>query len=714
MGRVDRSLISVAASLVLAGSLSGDITISDANTTGVTSGGDENITVTSSGSVAVTGSTDAISVSSTLLSGNSIVNDGNITAGGDGIFVQGDNNGTISNSGTISTYGNNSEGILAIYNTGNIVNSGTITSDRAGIVAVENNGVILNSGTITAGDVGIYVVATNAGTIINNASLWVNDVDAGGTFTNTGTAVGAIYAKGVDASNSGTITLKHNQNAEVENFTQSGEGTLNVGMYIAEGTTTAQTSTVIADANITIADGSTINVNVTNTSDATISSWYDTLSESSTLSGYRDFNNSQGLIASAGDTLDANASTLNITDNSTLLSYSVEKEVNSLNLLVKKVQNALTTLVSSQGASSSAGGAASALDAIFSAGSVNGDIDEFLTNMDALGSDAAKVQAIISTTPVAALASNSVVSQSAGTISGIVQTRQSSMRGYSSGDALFRDKNIWIRPYASFADQDNENSFKGFSATTKGIAIGVDGEMDESRRIGLSLFLSDTDVDTNDINQQNDIKGYTFVAYGSAPVIDSKTMFYYQAGLGVQKNESSRYIQAVNQTASAKYDSKTFMVQTSLQRELSLNEDLNIIPSMQLAYRYFKNPSYSESGAGGMNLNVESFSDNEVVLGLGSDIDYRYSSSTNLYGGVMGYYDFNNDAQSVVSSYQGASNVNFNTTGIKNASLTYGASAGMAQDFSNGFSLNIDYGVSAKTSGFINHAISAKLNYKLQ
>jgi uncharacterized protein with beta-barrel porin domain len=644
-------------------------------------------------------------------------NSGTITAEMNGMESS-YNSGIVANSGTITS---NDTGIFVYSNDGMLQNSGTITARKNGINSHANSGTIENSGVINA-EVGIKTSINDGGRVVNNGIInasryaimsGVGDNDSLSLVVNNGTTYGSYNTIGANLENNGNITLNTNDQINTKNYRQSADGMLT--MIVESDAQETKVASIHADGNVSIEDGSSLYFHTAAPKGVRITQWYSSLQDSKITKGYKEFNGDEGVVIT-GDNIDINVSKLNIEDSSTLFEYSLEKDGNnSVNLIVSKAASPFGSFLRSNHLSGTAAGAAGALDRVFAKDSaMNGDIEDFMTGFEALGSTEQKSNALLSLTPSSTSASSHATMQMMNSMSGVVQARASSARGMSSGDALFRDKNIWIKPFGSYTRQNNESGIKGFQARSKGVSMGIDGALDDGKRVGVSLFATDTSVDTNDIAQSNDMKSYSLIAYGSLPLFDSKTLCYYQIGGGIQRNSSSRYIMVADTTATASYTSKTFMVSARVERNFNLAEGLRVIPAIEGAYRYFSNPTYSEVGAGGLGLNVNALHDHETVVGVGGSLAYSLASKTELYAGAMAHYDLADHTNSVTASYEGAADVVFSSNGIDNASMLYSANAGLHQELAKGFSLNIDYGLSRKTSGFTNHTLSAKLNLNLQ
>jgi outer membrane autotransporter protein len=654
-------------------------------------------------------------------------NDGNITnigtltsSRGNGIKIAGDNNGTILN----DTNGNISSVQSSIFvlenNSGNITNRGTLAgSTEGGIeIAGDNNGTILNDtdGNITINYSAILIGGETAGTIINNGILNAKySLEApsatSGTFTNNGTAIGSIHTAGVDVYNNGTIKLNPTDKIESKSYTQGANGVFAMGVSLDDDNLTNQSSTIYTSGNIVFENGSTIDIDFTNTNETTINKWYDTLSDSK-VENYKNLKDTQGLIATTSNgVIEADIETLKFVDNSVLLDFYVDDNGTDMNLLVKKAGNGLEKLADAQLYPYEAS-VARALDSIFANSDIDSDIDAFLTALDAKETDEQKAETLVEATPVATVSSAQVTFQAGNIISGIIGSRQSSSRGLNSGDKVFTDRNFWIRPYASYASQDNVDNNKGFSSHTKGFVMGVDGQYSNAKRFGLAFSYGSSSVDTNDIDQTSDINSFSLTAYGSRPIVDSKTNFSYQIGMGIQRVSSDRYISAISKTASASYNSKLYYAQAVVNRSFKIRDGISFTPMIKLRYRLFRNPSYSESGAGGMDLNAQSYSSTEMLLGTGGTFVYTMNQATNVVAFANINYDFSNDAQTVSSSFQGASDIVFETTGIKESPYSFSTGLSVNRKLLNNSSFSFGASLDKKSSGFTNCGVFAKYNMK--
>ena len=83
--------------------------------------------------------------------------------------------------------------------------------------------------------------------------------------------------------------------------------------------------------------------------------------------------------------------------------------------------------------------------------------------------------------------------------------------GMNSGD-VFEKRGAWVQTLYNHSKQNDSDNVQGFSGDTVGVALGVDGDINDSTTLGLGYAYSYTDVDA--FGRDMDIKGHTFYLYG--------------------------------------------------------------------------------------------------------------------------------------------------------------------------------------------------------
>ncbi|RXK10519.1 autotransporter outer membrane beta-barrel domain-containing protein [Halarcobacter bivalviorum] len=365
----------------------------------------------------------------------------------------------------------------------------------------------------------------------------------------------------------------------------------------------------------------------------------------------------------------------------------------------------------------SGGGKQPAQDAarVLDSSSGNARMQNVIIAINNLSSDSAVAKAVESTTPQTTTSSFTAANQISNNVSNIVSQRQNvnlNGAGLNSGDSMLSEKNIWIKPYGSRGSQDDKDGINGFDIDTYGIGFGFDGEYAENKQIGFGFFYTNADVEVNNVSQTSDIDVYSLIVYGNTPIFDNKTNLLYQVGYSWQDTSSNRGIEFMGTSAKADYTSNVASIDLRLLRDYRVNEKLLLQPLVSTTYRHFESPNYSESGADALNLEVDKFTANELILGIGALGFYKLNENSNLFGNINIGYDLKDDNNIVSSSYQGASGLSFETEGIDNGRFSYDLGIGYENNINDLTNINFSYNFQGEGSDYTNHVISAKYTYK--
>ena len=656
-------------------------------------------TITNAGTISVTSEEDyATGINN---QGNvmysTIENTGNITVsaqmGATGIRSGNNYESSIINSGTINVSGDVARGIevvdleyfSSITNDGTISTTGTTHSMGITVLNLDYHSSITNNGTIRSTINGeashdAFSIGVQNGDFTSNV---LNDTN--------GKLYGNIYIQNAYFTNNGLISLPYNatgsDNAFINDFIQTQTGTLQIGLF-TDGSTTTHSQLSTNDA--TFEDGSTIDVNVLSSS-----------TNSELLIGQK-----LDDIVTASNSLTLEG-TLNITDNSALLNFEYVKDGETIDLNVVEGTTILNS-VASGGGNSITKAAASALETIQNTGT-NTAMTPAFTALNKLPTNEAVAKAVESTTPQGTSAAFGAAGQISNTITGIVGQMQNGNvgGGFNSGDEMFSDKHAWVKPFGSIGAQNDKDGLNGFDLDAYGIGMGIDGEYKPNQTLGFAFFYTAANVDVNNVSQKSDLDVFTTLIYGNMPVIDNKTKLLYQLGYALQKTSGERNL-FTGDTAKSDYTSKTASLDLKLLKDYKINDDLLLQPMISTTYRHFTNPSYSETGAGALNLDVQKFTSTELIVGLGTLAYYRLSDDSKLTGNINVGYDLHDKQQSVTASYQGATGVSFDTTGIDNGRWSYNLGIGYEMDINDSSNINFSYNRQGQGSDFVNNAVSAK------
>ncbi len=631
----------------------------------------------------------------------------------------------IENAGSIdiTATGNHAWGILINERLGedsDILNSGSIevssNFDAAGIFVNKLYGTIENTGTITVDSTirseGIYVANAGDYSQINNEgtitaaidgesdgsaySIKAMDSDIIVTNTATGKLYGNLHVDGT-VENAGLISLPYNMEdgksstiAYAKYFNQSATGTLEIGlMSDGEGMEFSQLYT----ASATFADGSTINVTDAPGSD-----------DGQLLIGER-MNNVVVATGEDGLTLEGD---LNITDDFVLVDFELIDDEDSvqdghtLDLMITEGQSIFDSTVAGGGGSGAQANAQLLEDFV----DENEGMDEFVEVLNECTTNECVAKAVDELEVKLASAGVGAAKQTAQAIAKIVRQRQPGFgKGASSGEEMFTENNFWFKPFGTWGKQKDKNGLSGYDVDTYGFGIGIDGINKKDQQFGAAFFFTKADVDVNNVDQSADINGYTLMGYGSVPVIDDKTKFLYQLGYSWQNTDTSR--DTLLGDAKGDYTSKVASVDLKIMRDYQVNDQWLLQPTVGVSYTHFSAPSYSESGAGVANLDVDSFSTSETLLNLGTVANYRIDESSTFITTLDLSYDMQDKDDRVSSTTEGGLQL-ADADSIDNGRFGYAIGVGYERELNNNSNINFMYEYSGEGSKYSTNAISAK------
>ncbi|HEX5392821.1 MAG TPA: autotransporter domain-containing protein [Rhodocyclaceae bacterium] len=618
------------------------------------------------------------------------------------------NSGVISNDGALYSGGDSVRVERSLVN-GGVTNSGTIAGLRYGIYVLSNGtltGGLTNSGTIAgynAGTIGGSVAGTIAGIFavaVDGTSSLDSIVIAG---NNTARFIGGVYAPNTPMSiaSGATYTLRGDDRFIVSGFTNA--GTLKID---AAGTGT-NTGTITGD------------FTNTGTFSPKVSSMthYGQLAVTGTavLGGalYVDASAATGLVAgtlagvlTAGTVSGSFASH---GDNSSLFDFVPVYNGNQVDLrLEAAAAGGVTTAVNGAGAGAAAGGAANTLDQIFQDNT--NPITALFVPVSTQGNGAI-ANAVKQTLPIVTGGSAAVASGALTSINRVIQSRVEANRGMSSGDEFYGDKKVWLKPFASWAEQGDKNGIAGYKGRVGGFALGADAEVNSQTRVGVAFAYGNAKVTSKSTvaPQTTNVDIYQLIGYGSYS-LDERTEANFQADFGNNKNEGRRDIPFAGVRASSSYDSFTTHVGAGLSRSYALSEVTTFVPSVRIDYTNIYDKAYRESGAGALNLIVNSRTSDELVYAIDGKVAHKLNEANTVIANLGWAYDDKAKASSVTAAYAGASGLGFTTKGATPSKDSIRAGFGYVHAPKDGPELTARYDVELK-DGFKNETVSAKARW---
>jgi autotransporter family porin len=619
--------------------------------------------------------------------------------------------GGITNAGTISATSTGGSGYGILVGPPSVVsgitNSGTIKGTalslnllNTGSPFVVNNSGILN-GNVALG-INTLALTGSSGQVIGNVTGGVgSSVNVGGTFTAGGdftVASFSVSSSGVfnvngsqtinstnAISNAGVFAVGAGSNATVPgNYTQTAGGALGIGVSSA---TRYGILSVTGTADLSASPK--INVIVTPGT---------ALANGAVLTGVLQ----AGTLTGAGS--------ITVTDNSPFLSFTAVEAGSEINLDVNASGSVRADVIAA--GNTPAVGAATSLDSLISGMTTpSADMTAVLSGLSGLGDAREISRAVTQMLPLfngdldlAALAALRNANH-------IIEARTQSLMGLSSGDGIAGDRGVWLRPFGSWADQNDRAGVAGYTSHTYGLAIGADTALSNADRLGAAFFYSNIDVDNNPggATQNAKIDSYEGTIYGSHQINAGGVSF--QADLGHNDNEGHRNIDFgdINRTASSSYGSSTVHVGVGFDQAFSMGQNMAFIPSVRADYTTVNSDAYGESGAGGLDLRVGQTKAREFILAANGKWVYALNATSSLYANFGVGYDFLANRGSSVDALFVGGGPAFSTPGIEPKPVVIRAGVGYLVHTGGALEVAVRYDIEAR-DGFTNQTASVNMH----
>jgi len=234
---------------------------------------------------------------------------------------------------------------------------------------------------------------------------------------------------------------------------------------------------------------------------------------------------------------------------------------------------------------------------------------------------------------------------------------------------------VWLDGFGKRGDQDETDGFNGYRYNVYGATLGLDRTFGTRFVAGIGIGYSYTDVDLDGARGNGDIDTIFGALYGSY----FTRRMYVDAALSYGRqsydNERNIVIGPLQSTASSDHSGDTY----SAFAEGGYNVDIKnwiIQPFVSLHYIYLDEESFRESGAGGVR--VESRQTDSLVSELGARFTrvFRIKKSSLIPEISAAWnYDFDVDDRMITASFAAAPGTSFSVQGqdVERHGATVGA-----------------------------------------
>lgn len=567
----------------------------------------------------------------------------------------------------------------------------------SGLLVVDDGQVIVN-GTFNVWKDGIVTV--NGGNIVigNNLNLRGDMLIDGGTLQ---------VAGDLDLRSSGRLTINPSQTIHINGdySQQIGASTLVIGVksQLQQGQFVPVFGVVEVDGMATLSTG---RVHVLLLSDDDEESQNANLQAGDRL---------EGILLASDLMIDSD---FEITTNSGLLGFAIDFDTIQTGRLdlVAFIAEFIETLVQEAGLDYALG-AAKAMDTILVSGS-SGDMNIVVGALNDL--DSAQVApAVAQFVPIlvgqTAQATKQTITEMTGAINDRIGMRRTwpSTNSFVNDSQLISESQFWVKPIAILTRQSDANGVPGYDATSVGVMMGADQSSDEWL-FGIAAGYIRADIDGNTINTNHiTVNGLQLALYSSFRPEESPQDFADMIALvGLNNNQSKRAIDYsdINRQADGDYHSWYARLYMGIGRDHALTQSLLLTYMVSVGYTYVGEGDYTETGAGALNLNVQSNSADSLVSAIDTIVAYHFNNDRVILKGRAGVgYDWFTDTPSVTARYIGGGDT-FVTRGIEPGAWLYRAGATAEVKVTERLTIDANYEYQG-ASDFHNQIITADIRW---
>jgi len=617
-----------------------------------------------------------------------VVNNGGTVGDGNYAIFTGLGN----NSVTISGTGNVIKGAIqdraaSLMNTATLAfnQTDTLVLDDGGYgnVAVQNfTSINFNSGTTSFDGTSI---------LSPNATIGVN---AGATLT-TGSAAFGITAPQLNVGGMGAVrgTVAVPAGSTI---TVSGDVTFDSGGRFQPGIASDTSAGLLTAANVTFNAGSEVYADVTRGIELT--------------------SGNASKVATATTAITDNG--LSVYDNSILFSFTHEiRTGNELYLIAKRELRAVTATDNNNGRTP-AQNIAGAIDAFIDSAPSNNPIVAYLAQFPVAEQEARLFQLVKDSLPEEAGATGGSAVASADMVLDLIMGRLAngslasagSASGVSAGEQPLGGIGgwaIWGQASASFADY-NPAVINGFESDTYAMSGGIDGDVADDLRLGLSLFYSNTNVDETGAgaNSAQDIKGIGALLYGTY----RPEAFYVNGTLGLGLNEYESARNALGGVNRADYDGYQVISSFELGKAIT-DGNWELSPHIGARFNYVAIEGFTETGPLPTSIGSQNITSLRGLLGLSGRYTHDLEDGSKLIpeGYVRAIREMADPNGAITGSVVGGGTFISQTAARDN--LSYALGAGMTYEMDNSLSIRFLY-EGEYQEDYQEHSLSAAVRFQ--
>jgi len=241
----------------------------------------------------------------------------------------------------------------------------------------------------------------------------------------------------------------------------------------------------------------------------------------------------------------------------------------------------------------------------------------------------------------------------------------------------------WLKGFGYFGSQGSQGAFPGYNSIIAGTMIGYDMPLETplggETRAGFGIGYARNIINGDTFSTSTDANTYQATAYVGHE--QGPWFVYGDLSFGWNDYSGTRPISfpGINQTAQASYGGQdyTAFMTTGFHFPVS---GFTITPLASLQYTHVNLDGYTETGAGNLDLKVNSQGDDFLESGLGVKVDRLFGTASGTYVPevhVKWYHELINPTLQNTAAFALAGSPSFTTPGLRTADDTFNPGVGV-------------------------------------
>jgi outer membrane autotransporter protein len=317
------------------------------------------------------------------------------------------------------------------------------------------------------------------------------------------------------------------------------------------------------------------------------------------------------------------------------------------------------------------------------------DILQVIASINALSDPAAVVAAVAQLAPpVSSLAAPLVTFQAMGQFQDILQSRlenvlcrqpmptEEPIQACQGNDT---SGNWWLKGFGYAGSQGARQAYGGYDSTIFGTMVGYDVPLGPNTRVGLGLGYAGATISDRALSNHTDFDSFQLTAYAA----HRAGPWFVNGDLSVGWNDYSGTRQiafpGIARAAHAKYSGQDYAAFATTGYDLPV-AGFAVTPLASLQYSHVNLSSFTETGAGDLNLAVRSQSYDFLESGLGARVSRAFTDPGTSYVPelhVKWLHELDNPTLAQTAAFAFPGSQSFATPGLKTADDTFNVGAGI-------------------------------------